>query len=119
MKKKLLDIIILIGYCIPFAFLSVNGDAASRTMIYFLLMIIGFGLLCFLSLKNKKIVLIYVGNELSCISSYTIGKIIELEPMGYYFKPFTAYSLIIFISIIATVLQTILVLLYTKKYKNN
>ena len=37
---------LLIAYCIPFAFLSVNGDATSGTMLFYGLMIAGFAFLC-------------------------------------------------------------------------
>lgn len=110
-------ILLLLGYCVPFAFLSVNGDAQSRTMLFYVIMVISFAGLCIISLKTSNIPIIYVGNILSFASSYIVGKISGLEPMGYYFKPFTSYFLIFMISILATILQTVLVLSVSRKQK--
>ena len=43
MKKSLIiRVLLLIAYCIPFAFLSVNGDATSGTMLFYGVMFAGF-----------------------------------------------------------------------------
>ncbi len=110
MKKSLMiRIALLIAYCTPFAFLSVNGDATSGTMIFYGVMIISFAMLCCGIIKTNNILILYVGNALSFISSYLTAKFSGLEPMGHYFKPFTAHSLIVVISIIAIVIQMIIV----------
>ena len=47
MKKTwIIRALLLIAYCVPFAFLSVNGDATSGTMLFYGVMIAGFALLC-------------------------------------------------------------------------
>lgn len=117
MKKWGIRIVLLLLYCIPFAFLSVNGDAQSRTMLFYVIMVMGFAGLCIISLMTSNIPIIYVGNALSFASSYIVGKISGLEPMGYYFKPFTAYSLIVALSIVAIICQTIPVVNAVKKKK--
>ena len=117
MKKWAIRAVLLLLYCIPFAFLSVNGDAQSRTMLFYVLMAIGFAGLCIMSLKTNNIPIIYVGNILSFASSFMVGKLSGLEPMGYYFKPFTSYILIVVISILATILQSVLVLSVKRKQK--
>ncbi len=118
MKKWSIRVALLLLYCIPFAFLSVNGDAQSRTMLFYVVMVIGFAGLCIISLNTSNIPIIYVGNILSLASSYIVGKISGLEPMGYYFKPFTSYFLIFAISVLATILQTVLVLSVRRKLKS-
>ena len=116
MKKSLIiRLLLLIAYCVPFAFLSVNGDATSGTMLFYGVMIAGFALLCWGALKTNNVAVLYVGNVLSFVSSYAVAKLSGLEPMGHYFKPFTSYSLIVAISIIAIVVQTISVLICAKK----
>lgn len=116
MKKDwIIRILLLLGYCIQFAFLSVNGDGAYGTMVFYVLMILGFVLLCWGALKTNNIGSIYVGNILSFISSYGFAKISGMESMGYYFKPFTSYSLMVAISIIVLVIHTILILIYKRK----
>lgn len=116
MKKSwIIKALLLIAYCVPFAFLAVNGDATSGTMLFYGVMIAGFALLCWGVLKTNNVAVLYIGNVLSFVSSYAVAKLSGLEPMGHYFKPFTSYSLIVAISIIAIVVQTIIVLICAKK----
>ena len=116
MKKiTLIRILLLIAYCVPFAFLSVNGDATSGTMLFYGVMIVGFAFLCWGAIKTNNVAIIYIGNMISFASSYGVAKLSWLEPMGHYFKPFTSYGLIIAISIVATLIQTIIVLIYARK----
>ena len=103
---------LLIVYCVPFAFLSVNGDATLGTMLFYGVMIAGFALLCWSALKTNNIAVLYIGNGLSFLSPYTAGKLSGLEPMGHYFKPFTAHSLIVVISVVVLIVHTIIVLFF-------
>ena len=116
MKKAwVVKILMLIAYCVPFAFLAVNGDATSGTLLFYGVMVAGFVLLLCGALKTNNIAILSLGNLLSFASSYTVAKLSGLEPMGHYFKPFTSYSLIVTISIVAIIVQTIIVLIYAKK----
>ncbi|MBR5508671.1 MAG: hypothetical protein IKV59_01310 [Lachnospiraceae bacterium] len=116
MKKAWsMKMLFLIAYCIPFAFLSVNGDAVSGTMLFYGIMIAVLGLLLLGILKTNNITILYLGNVLSFVSSYINAKLSGLEPMGHYFKPFTSYSLMVVISVAAVVVQTMIVLFYVKK----
>lgn len=117
MKTWALRLALLLLYCVPFAFLSVNGDATSRTMIFYVLLVIGFAGLCWGAVKTNNIPIIYIGNVLSFASSYIVAKVSGLDSMGYYFKPFTAYSLIVALSIVAVICQTIPVLFYMIRKK--
>ena len=118
MKKTwIIRALLLIAYCVPFAFLSVNGDATSGTMLFYGVMIAGFALLCWGALKTNNVPVIYIGNLLSFASSYAVAKLSGLEPMGHYFKPFTSYGLIIAISVVAIIVHTIIVLIYKAKKK--
>lgn len=116
MKKTWIwRICLLIAYCVPFSFLCVNGDASSGTMMYYGVMIVGFSLLCWGALKTNNVPVLYVGNALSLASSYAVAKLTGLDPMGYYFKPFTAYSLIVTISVVALIVQSIIIGICVKK----
>ena len=113
MKKQwTIRALLLIVYCVPFAFLSVNGDATYGTMLFYGVMIAGFALLCWGALKTNNVAVLYIGNGLSFLSSYTAGKLSGLEPMGHYFKPFTAHSLIVVISVVVLIVHTIIVLFF-------
>ncbi len=110
---------LLSAYYIPFAFLSVNGDATFGTMLFYGLMIAGFAFLCWGALKTNDIAVIYIGNILSLISSYAVAKLYGLELMGQYFKLFTSYSLIVSIPVFVFIVNTIIVLIYRVKKKKN
>lgn len=114
-KTVLIRILLLFAYCIPYAFLSVNGDATSGTMLFYGVMIAGFSLLCLGAIKINNVPILYIGNAVSFASSYAAAKLSGLEPMGHYFKPFTSYGLIIAISVVAIIIQTVIVLIYARK----
>ena len=114
-KTTLIRILLLIAYCVPFAFLSVNGDATSGTMLFCGVMIAGFALLCLIAIKTNNVPILYIGNVISLASSYGVAKLTGLEPMGHYFKPFTSYGLIIVISVVAIIIQTVIVLFCARK----
>lgn len=116
MKRKwVIRGLLLILYCVPFAFLSVNGDAAWGTMLFYGVMLAGFALLCWGALKTHNAAVIFIGNILSFVSSYAAAKLSGLEPMGHYFKPFTSYSLIAVISVIAVLVHVVIVMIYDVK----
>ena len=114
-KTTLIRILLLIAYCFPFAFLSVNGDATSGTMLFYGIMIAGFVLLCWEAVRTNNVPILYIGNVISFASSYGIAKLSGLEPMGHYFKPFTSYGLIIAISVVAIIIQTVIVLICARR----
>lgn len=114
-KTTLIRILLLIAYCVPFAFLSVNGDATSGTMLFYGIMIAGFVLLCWEAVRTNNVPILYIGNVISFAFSYAVAKLSGLEPMGHYFKPFTSYGLIIAISVVAIIIQTVIVLICARK----
>ena len=118
MKKTwIIRALLLAAYSVPFAFLAVNGDAVSGTMLFYGIMIAGFALLCWGALKTNNVAVLYIGNALSFISSYMAAKLSGLEPMGHYFLPFTSHSLIAAISVAVLIVHTIIVLIYTARKK--
>ena len=120
MKKELIiRVFLLIAYCVTFAFLSVNGDATSGTILFYGVMIAGFALLGFGALKTNNVTVLYIGNVLSFVSSCAAAKLSGLEPMGHYFKPFTSHSLIVAISVAVLIVHTIIVLIYAAKKRAN
>lgn len=120
MKKDwIIRVFLLIAYCVPFAFLSVNGDATSGTISFYGVMIAGFALLGFGALKTNNVAVLYIGNVLSFVSSCAAAELSGLEPMGHYFKPFTSHSLIVAISVAVLIVHTIIVLIYAAKKRAN
>lgn len=109
MKNFLTKILLMLLYCIPFVFLAMNEDATLGTLWFYLIMIIGFGVLCYASVKTKNLWIIVVGNIASFASSSLFAWNFQTEKWEYYFKPFLPNQLIIFETIIAFVIQAVIV----------
>ena len=117
MKKNIVKIILLLFYCIPFVFLAMNEDATVGTLWFYLIMIIGFGILSYASAKTKNSWIVVVGNILSFISSCVFAWNFQTEKWEYYFKPFLPNTLIIFETVIASLIQIMVGIRLIKKYK--
>ena len=105
MKKNsfVLKILLLAAYCVPYSFLAV--------------MIAALIVLCTLSIKTRNVWIVIVGSILSGVSSYLTASLSGLEPMGYYFKPFTSHGLITTVSVIAFAVQAVIVLIFLSKQR--
>ncbi len=117
MSKILKNFLLLLGYCIPFVFLAMNEDASKGTLWFYLIMIIGFGVLCYGCTRTKNLWIIVVGNILSFVSSCIFAWNFQTEKWEYYFKPFLPNQLIIFETTIAFIIQVIFGIYYTKREK--
>lgn len=109
MKKNIVKAILMLGYCTPFVFLAMNEDAKVGTLWFYLIMIAGFGVLCFGSIKTKNFWIVPTGNILSFISSCTFAWLFQTEKWEYYFKPFLPNQLIIFETILVFLIQMIFI----------
>ena len=116
-KRRFIQAMLFITYCVPFAFLSVNGDAASGTMLFYGIMVAALSLLCWVALKTSNVTVLYIGNIFSFVSSLFAAKLSGLEPMGSYFKPFTSHAMVVMISAVSIILQTIIILAYAANKK--
>ena len=119
MKKIwLVRVLLLMAYCVPYTFLAINGDATSGTMLFYGVMMAAFSSLCWRSIKTNNIMIVIIGNIISFLSSYIAVLSSDLEVMAWYFKPFTSQSLLVTISMVATVIQVITVVVYKVKSRN-
>lgn len=109
MHKWIIRGLLLMGYCIPFAFLSMYGDATYDTMLVYGLMIVGLSVLCFGVIKSKQFIVAILGNTLSFITSYICVQEFYSDIWGWYFKPFTANGLLVVISVIGALVQLLFV----------
>ena len=89
MKKNILKIILLLFYCIPFVFLAMNEDVIRGTLWLYLVMIIGFGALCYGSVKISSHWIVVVGNILSFASTWVCTMLFQTEKWGWYFNILT------------------------------
>ena len=117
MKKPVLRLLLILGYCIPFVFLAMNEDATFGTLWFYLIMAVGFGCLSNISAKSKNIWIIVIGNILSFTSSCIFAWNFQTSKWEYYFKPFLPNQLIVFETVIAFVVQIIIAKSVAKKYK--
>ncbi len=115
MKKTITKALLILGYCMPFVFLAMNEDATTGTLWFYLIMIIGFSVLCFGCIKTKNSLIVVVGNILSFVSSCVFAWLFQTEKWEYYFKPFLPNQLIIFETILAFLIQIIFVIHYARK----
>lgn len=107
MKNKALNMLIILGYCVPYAFLSMYEDITNRSMLLYCVMIVAMGLLCWATIKRNNIYLLVVGNILSCVVSCICINIFRTEKWSWYFKPFTAIQLAIVISAVALIIHVL------------
>ena len=113
----MIKILLLSGYCIPFVSLAMNEDATIGTLWYYLIMIIGFCVLCYASAKSKNTWIVFVGNVLSFASSCIFAWMFQTPNWEYYFKPFHSNQLIVFETVVVFVVQIIIVNCVTKGKK--
>lgn len=110
MNKKLIRFLLVLAYSIPYGYLAMNGDATSGTMIFYGLMVIGFGLLYKVVVRAREPSLLIIGNILSFITSYIFtNRDLPPEEWGWYFKPLTPISLLILITVVSFIIQILLV----------
>ena len=119
MKTNFIRALLLLGYCVPFVFLAMNEDATVGTLWFYLIMIIGFGALCYGSAKTKNSWIVVIGNILSFASSCIFAWNFQTPKWEYYFKPFLPNTLIIFETVIVFAIQIIIAIRLRKKYKES
>ena len=105
MKKSTLHILTVLGYCIPYAFLSMYADVTNRSMVMYAVMVAAMGMLCWGAIKLKSLSTLLAGNVLSCTVSLLCVMCFQTAAWTGYFKPLTAIQLAVVISIIALVIQ--------------
>ena len=118
MKKNFIRVLLLLGYCVPIVFLAMNEDATVGTLWFYLIMIIGFGILSYASAKTKNSWIVVIDNILSFASSCIFAWNFQTPKWEYYFKPFLPNTLIIFETVIAFLIQIIFVISIIKKNKH-
>lgn len=99
---------ILLGYCVPYAFLAMYGDVQYGSMLLYALMIVCMGLLCRSCIKAKKLGVLLLGNVCSFAVCAVCILLFAGERWSWYFKPLLPYSMLLFVSVIALVLQLLI-----------
>jgi len=110
-----MKVLLLLGYCTPFVFLAMYEDASSGSLWFYLVMIFGFSGLSYGSAKIKSPWLVVLGNGISFVSSCLFAWHFQTEKWEYYFKPFLPNQLLIFETVIALLIQSLLAFRTVKK----
>ena len=92
---------LLAGYCVPYAYLAIWGDALHGTVLFYALMVTALFLLC----RGSEMHTVLLGNLLSLVASGLCLAAFGPADMAVYFKPFTAWSLMLVISLTAAAVQ--------------
>ncbi len=104
-------IMLLIGYCVPFAYIAVVGDKVFRNLWPYVFMIVGLVLLCRAAMKTNNTPVVFIGNIITFASSLLTAKLTELEPMAHYYKPLTSHLWIVVLSVISVLFHILAVIL--------
>ena len=119
MNRQGIRWILTLLYAVPYVFLCVYGDGVLGTMGFYGLMILVFSLLCREAIRTDNIPALYLGNALSFASSMGFARGLGMPPMGDYFKPLTSVSLMLILTGIALLCQTVAVLLHIRGRKGS
>ena len=119
MDKKKSGIILFAGYCIPYIFLCLYGDAVWGTGLVYGIAAAAMGLLCIFACKMQQIKFVVIGNIISFAVSELCIMLFALETFNYYFKPFSAHMLVAICTVIAILIQAYLVSRLTGERKKH
>lgn len=115
MSKKFSSLIIVILYGFPFVYFAMYQDYTKFTMVGYVLMIAASSFLAFLSKRYSYTSIAVVGNILSFLVSFYFVHQLADDSLWYsYFKPFSPTQVLIMVSYLNTVPQTITLLVKKK-----
>ena len=100
MKKKLL----WLGYCVPYAFLALYGDAVFGSVWGYVLLL-GAAVVYSRLVRETSGRLFWWGNALSAVVSILCTWLVCGSRMNYYFKPFGAAGWVMVLSAVSLVIQ--------------
>ncbi|MCB2291530.1 hypothetical protein LGK97_17550 [Clostridium sp. CS001] len=109
MKKWIVRLLLLVVFSFPYVYFSMYQDLINSSMIGHGLMIATLIPMIFICKKTHNLPVGALGNIISFIASYLLVISSTGEKWGYYFKPFTAVGLLIFVSIVIIILQLIVI----------
>ena len=101
------SMLLMIGYFVPYIFLSMAEDAVRGSCWFYIVSIAAFGVLTSAAVNMKDKTVIIAGNLISCTSSMACIAFFQTEKWLWYFKPFGPFSLAAAISFSAFVFQIV------------
>lgn len=109
MKKWIVRLLLLVVFSFPYVYFSMYQDLINSSMIGYGLMIATLIFLIFICKKTHNLPIGALGNIISFIASYLLISCSIGEKWSYYFKPFTAVGLLIFVSIASIIIQLVVI----------
>ncbi|MGF7535166.1 hypothetical protein AAGG74_16050 [Bacillus mexicanus] len=120
MKKIIIGLIIIVFYCFPFVYFSMQQDFVNRSMLGYLIMIVATSLFAFLVKVFSNSLLLIIGNVISAlISFYFINGMAGNEQWDGYFKPLTPFQLLILVSVLNLIPQFLAIRVTNKYIRKN
>lgn len=108
MKKRKMDILILLIYSVPYVFLGMLGDYALHSIVPYLFMIaVLVALLCY-CMKTERLIFAALGNLLSLLSSGIFTRAFATDNWSFYFKAYSPVIRTLWFSVILMVLQLVI-----------
>ena len=108
MKKRKIDILILLIYSVPYVFLGMLADYAWHSIVPYLLMVAAIvALLCY-CMKTQRLIFAAIGNLLSLLDSGIFTRAFATENWSFYFKAYSPVVRTLWFSIILIVLQVVI-----------
>ncbi|MHC1747284.1 MAG: hypothetical protein AB9856_02705 [Cellulosilyticaceae bacterium] len=121
MKNKIIGATALIAYCFPYVFFAMQKDLNEWSMFGHRIATIACIVLLLICIRTRNIMICIIGNFIT----YTASSLCLLNVVGekwtWYFTPFTARGLLLFLSIALAVMQIIVYVcfMYFKKRGRN
>ena len=109
MNEKNSKILLLVGYCIPYVFLCMYGDAAWGSGLVYGVAAAVLAVLCVVACKTGNIKLVVVGNIISYAVSELCVILFAEEKLSYYYESLNVHMLIGVCTVIAAMLQAYLI----------
>ena len=119
MNKTIIKALLLLGYCVPYVFLAMQGDITYNTMSFYLFLVLGLSVLLFFVIKYKEYSLLIIGNLLSFITSFTFMQFYYTELWDWYYKPFSASMFIATITAVIASIEYLVIFAYNKTTSKN
>ena len=109
--------ILLMGYCIPYVFLCLYGDAVWGTGLVYAVAVAAMVILCLFACKMQQIKFVVIGNVISFAVSELFVLLFALEKLNYYFKPLSVHMLVGLCTLIAILIQAYMISRLTDTHK--
>lgn len=122
MDEKTSKRVILAGYCVPYIFLCLYGDAVWGIGWIYGIAAAAVGLLCYLACKTKNLKAVIAGNVISLAVSEVCVMLFAGETLNHYYESFGVQTMIGICFVIMVLIQAYLISRMTddrKRHKRN